>query len=177
LLEVELRHLHAKDIIIEAFFRQQDIRNDGWPYERARPSQPGVRLRFTTAKGEAEFACDRFPDWQQNLRAIALGLGKLRLVEDYGIVSEEGQQYRGWLKLQAGDPEAVVIEHARLIIEKTGNGAGATPAELLASRQVFEKIVAEALRAVHPDLNGGDDSGLQVVLTARNAIKQMKGWS
>jgi hypothetical protein len=178
LLEYELSRLDASDITIQAFFRSNDIRNDGWPYANARPSQPGVILKFTTDRGEAEFACDRFADWQQNLRAIALGLEKLRLVSDYGI-AEAGEQYRGWLKLNGGDPNAVIMAHASIIVAAL-DSQGMTPLapeDLLLSRQVFEKAAADALRAVHPDLNGGNDAGLQEVLAARNAIRQMKGWS
>lgn len=36
LLEVELRRLKAKDIVIQADFRAEDIRNDGWPRSSAR---------------------------------------------------------------------------------------------------------------------------------------------
>jgi hypothetical protein len=55
-IEYELFQLGARDISIEAFFRANEIRNDGWPRSGAQPSQPGVILRFTTPKGEMEFA-------------------------------------------------------------------------------------------------------------------------
>ena len=100
LIETELSKLKAGDIVIEAYFRPEDIRNDGWPRSNARPSQPGVVLKFATKKGQMEFACDKFKDYQQNLRAIGMGLEKLRMVEDYGIVTE-AEQYTGWLKLPA----------------------------------------------------------------------------
>ncbi len=46
-LERELRHLGAVDIIIQAYFRREDIRNDGWPRSSApKPSDPGIILSF-----------------------------------------------------------------------------------------------------------------------------------
>jgi hypothetical protein len=50
-LEFELRKLGAKNIIIEAFIPADQIRNDGWPYTNARPTQPGIILKFSTDKG------------------------------------------------------------------------------------------------------------------------------
>ncbi|MGE0131860.1 MAG: hypothetical protein AB7U82_27570 [Blastocatellales bacterium] len=176
LLEFELSKLGARDIAIEGFFQAKDIRNDGWPYERARPTQPGIVLKFTTKKGESVFACDRFPDWQQNLRAIAMGLEKLRLIEDYGIV-EDQQQYAGWLKLGAGDPEAIALENAKVIIEKACAQDSFTPRDLLAGRDAFERAAALALKSVHPDLNDGNDGGLQMVLAMRDGIRRLKGWA
>jgi hypothetical protein len=58
LLERELNHLKAKDISIEGFFFVDDIRNDGWPKSRARPTQPGVVLSFTTKQGRMVMPCD-----------------------------------------------------------------------------------------------------------------------
>jgi hypothetical protein len=174
LLEFELRKLQAADITIEAFFQSGEIRNDGWPKSNARPSHPGVVLRFVTAGREAEFACDRFADWQQNLRAIALGLEKLRLVDDYGIVAEEGQQYTGWLKL----PEASAIDEASECARKLVNLACVkhVASEILASRELFEKVAAEAIRRTHSDTGSGDVDGLQFALAARNRIRELKGW-
>jgi hypothetical protein len=174
LLEFELGKLRARDITIEAFFHPGEIRNDGWPKSSARPSHPGVILRFTTASKQAEFACDRFADWQQNLRAIALGLEKLRLVDDYGIVAEEGQQYTGWLKL----PEASAIDEATECARRLVDLACVSHAasELLAKREVFEQVAAEALRRNHPDTSGGNVDGLQLALAARNRIRELKGW-
>jgi hypothetical protein len=174
LLEFELGKLRAQDITIEAFFQPGEIRNDGWPKSNARPSHPGVILRFKTRGKQAEFACDRFADWQQNLRAIALGLEKLRLVDDYGIVAEEGQQYTGWLKL----PEASAIDEATECARRLVDLACVSHAasELLAKREVFEKVAAEALRRNHPDTSGGNVDGLQLALATRNRIRELKGW-
>jgi hypothetical protein len=63
-----------------------------------------------------------------------------------------------------------------LILAKARRAQSITPDQVLDSRHLFEKLAAEALRAVHPDYNGGIDGGVQNVLTARNAIRKEKGW-
>jgi hypothetical protein len=68
------------------------------------------------------YACDRFWRWQHNLRAIALGLEALRLVERYGI-GDAHQQYAGYRAL----PEVVsqTPEQARAVLrELAGPDAG-----------------------------------------------------
>jgi hypothetical protein len=174
LLEFELGKLRAQDITVQAFFQPGEIRNDGWPKSNARPSHPGVILRFVTAGKQAEFACDRFADWQQNLRAIALGLEKLRLVDDYGIVAEEGQQYTGWIRL----PEASAIDEATECARRLVDLACVShvASDLLASRDIFEKVATEALRRNHSDTSSGNVDGLQLALSARNRIRELKGW-
>ncbi len=39
-LEVELGHLRATSIVVEAGYELSQIRNDGWPKSAARPSHP-----------------------------------------------------------------------------------------------------------------------------------------
>lgn len=51
LLEAEIRHLRAKEVTVQAGFRQ--VRNDGWPYSAAKPEHPAVALQFRTTKGAA----------------------------------------------------------------------------------------------------------------------------
>lgn len=47
LLDRELQHLNATDIVLGCGFRPQDIRRDGWPRGDAKhPSFPGVELSF-----------------------------------------------------------------------------------------------------------------------------------
>jgi hypothetical protein len=133
-----------------------------------------VILRFVTAGKQAEFACDRFADWQQNLRAIMLGLEKLRPVDDYGIVADEGQQYTGWLKL----PQASAIDEATKCARRLVDLACVSHAasDVLASRELFGRVAAEAIRRNHSDTGSGNVDGLQLALAARNRIRELKGW-
>jgi hypothetical protein len=176
LLERELVKLRAKEIVIEAFFHPSDIRNDGWPRSNARASQPGVILRFTTKKGIMEFACDRFADWQQNLRAIALGLEKLRMIDEYGIIEVEEQQYTGWLKLPAASATDEAQQLA-LILCKYAATDETKAKTVVVDQKMFESVWREAVRRTHPDQNpersGADFNN---VIQARDRLKQLKGW-
>ena len=117
LLERELNRLSAKDITVEGFFRPADIRNDGWPKSSSRPTQPGVILSFSTKQGRMVMPCDRYDNWESNLRAIALTLEALRAVERYGAVSEQQEQYTGWLKLPAASATDEAAEYAKILIQ------------------------------------------------------------
>jgi hypothetical protein len=97
-LERELMHLRARAVVIQGYFREQDIRLDGWPRAGAAPTEPGVVLTFETPNGPLSFPCDTYLRWEHNLRAIALALAALRAVERYGVTRRQ-EQYRGWAKL------------------------------------------------------------------------------
>lgn len=98
LLESELGHLDAKDILIQAYLQRGDIRNDGWPRSGARPSQPGIIVTFLSRGSTMSFPCDRFYEWEDNLRAVALSLQALRMVDRYGV-TRNNEQYRGFAAL------------------------------------------------------------------------------
>jgi hypothetical protein len=57
--------------------------------------------RVLTQEDAFQFAVDKFATWQDNLRAIALGLEALRKVDRYGI-TKNSEQYTGWKQLEAG---------------------------------------------------------------------------
>jgi len=98
LLVRELEALSAKNIIVEMWISESMVRRDGYVYANARPTQPGVVLRFEGKHGAVQMPCDTFHHWQDNLRAIALSLEALRKVGRYGC-SKKGEQYRGWTAL------------------------------------------------------------------------------
>lgn len=187
LLERELGHLDATEVVIEAGFTDRDIRLDGWPRADARdPADPGVVISFETADhGPLRYSCDMFakhwhgdlPGWQANLRAIALGLEALRKVERYGIASR-GEQYTGWKQLGSGGP-----------IPMGGTGPGMTraqAAELLGVHsdandaavkamahdpdgEMVEHAFRVAAKRLHPDV-GGDPDVFRRVQQAREVL-------
>jgi hypothetical protein len=145
LLSRELNKLGAHNAVIELAVAEHDLRIDGWPYADARPSHPGVIISFDTRDhGPLRYGTDAFPKWQENVRAIALGLEALRRVERYGI-GKRGEQYVGWKQLESGE-----IERGRELIDEHGS-------------------VVAALKATHPD-HGGDSDDFRAVQTARNAV-------
>lgn len=155
LLETELRHLRAKDIVIQAGFRLEHIRNDGWPRGSApRPQEPGVILSFHGKDGELSFPCDRYRDWEDNLRAIALGLEALRAVDRYGV-TRRSEQYRGWARIEAPSPKVgresaldlltSIVQWPRNIVE-----------------QNVEAAIREAQIRTHPDRGGSHEMFVRV---------------
>jgi len=109
LLDRELVHLRAKNIVIQLAVSEDQIRLDGMPRADARPSHPGVILAFDSMHGPLKYSTDVYENanwarqvgWQANLRAIALGLEALRKVDRYGI-TKRGEQYTGWKALGGG---------------------------------------------------------------------------
>ena len=155
MLEDELDKLKAKDIVIEAMLRPEDIRIDGWPRSSANPSHPGIILSFASKHGPLRYLTDRHEFWQHNLRAIALGLGALRAVDRYGI-TERGEQYVGWKAIPAktggGDfPIALLSRVADIPLALEG-----TDPKLL---------YRQALKRAHPD-HGGSRELLEQVQDA-----------
>lgn len=173
-LERELNHLRAKDIIIEAYFEFHHIRNDGWPKSLAKPSKPGVVLSFEVPKkGRMIMPCDRFDHWEANLRAIALTLEHLRAVERYGVTTDRQEQYTGWLKLPAANPAEQRTQYAKTLILYSGQLAD--EAKVIADPVEFDRIWRTAARKVHPDAGGNADF-FRDVIAARDELKKLNGW-
>lgn len=147
LFERELRHLAARNVVVELDLSESDIRIDGQPRANARAATPAVRVAFDCKHGALTYATDRFWLWQDNLRAIALGLEALRKVDRYGI-TKRGEQYAGWKQLPAG----------------TGNGASHMTRDdahsILVGYRPEHGGMADAYRAArratHPDRHDGD---------------------
>lgn len=154
LLFAEVRNLHGRDLVLEIDVTESDIRLDGWIRANARPSTPAVRVAFESDHGPLTYATDRFTSWQDNVRAIALGLEALRKVDRYGI-SQHGEQYQGWKALPAGramPASHMTTEEACRILSDL-SGVTITPGE---STQSVRARLRTAQAAVHPDRHDGD---------------------
>lgn len=144
LLEREARLLGARRVVVELAIRESDLRLDGQPYAGTRPDHPGVTVAFESRHGPLKYTADHFATWQENLRAIALGLEALRKVDRYGMTSR-GEQYTGWKALPSG--EGVLRDRGAELIRRHGG-------------------IREALKATHPD-HGGDPAEFAAVQAAR----------
>ena len=115
LLESELSKLRAKNITIQVDALTLDsIRNDGWPkssFFNTRYAKCGVIISFESSKGPISMPCDKFNNWQDNLRAIAKSLEALRMVDRYGV-TRGNEQYRGWARLEAPSNGKMTWEQA-----------------------------------------------------------------
>jgi hypothetical protein len=182
LLERELRYLDARDLVLEADFREQDLRLDGMPRSSARePIDPGVRLSFESKHGPLVYQCDSVDYWKANVRSIALGLDALRAVDRYGI-TRRAQQYAGWRQIGSGP--AIVTEPpmdraaaARLLVlwaYPHPSNAVENPGRAHALEQGLldlDVIARRAQRHTHPD-TGGDAEHFGAV---QRAIAVLRG--
>jgi len=102
LLVKELSQLRVSTAVVEVAVDGRELRADGLPRATANPSDPGVVLWFVRNGQNVCMPCDRFDDWQDNLRAIAKSLEALRAVDRYGVTTA-GEQYQGWTRLGQGN--------------------------------------------------------------------------
>jgi hypothetical protein len=188
LLRFELTKLGAQHVVVQLALPPSQIRRDGLPYESARPAHPGVILSFKSKGGDLRFPCDRFDDWQDNLRAIALALEALRKVDRYGVV-RRNEQYRGWVALPGPmvTPAVMTVDEAAQFI-----AAAATPlldqltdaelrvksrtygaAGILADREVFGSLYKLAARIHHPD--AGDSTQWAKLQEAAQLLRRHHG--
>lgn len=161
-LERELRHLGSRECEFMIALEEKYFRRDGLPRADApNPSPPAVVLTFDTQElGELVYCCDRFKDWRDNVRAIQLTLERLRLAGAYGVA--RGEQYRGWLRLQAPGELDSTQQAAAVLAESSGH----TVTYILTSDAEARKATFRiALRTAHPD-TGGSREQLERVLRA-----------
>jgi len=174
LLGRELRYLGAKNIICQIAIDERQIRQDGYPYANAKASHPGVILAFDSTYGPLKYACDRFWHWQDNVRAIALGLEALRKVERYGI-TKRGEQYTGWKALAASTRPVMTTEQAsRFVAHHAYAGRGeshpyAAADRILKDPAELKSRYREAAHTLHPD-RGGDTEQFQTLQEAKRIL-------
>lgn len=137
-LEYEISRLKGSELIIGLVTDSDSIRLDGRPRSSMRTNHPGVEVSFEVPSGErlvfhTDVHTGYVNSWQDNLRAIALGLEALRAVSRYGITTGLGEQYAGFLRLETSAPNA---DRGRQLVEEAGG-------------------IRQALLRHHPD-QGGD---------------------
>jgi hypothetical protein len=165
LLLRETRELRARDLVLEIDVREADIRLDGELRANARPSSPAVRLAFDSKHGPLTYAGDAFSTWQDNIRAIALGLEALRKFARYEINSGT-EQYAGFKALPAGrampSSHMTRTEAAELLERVAIGNEGATREwtvqRILDDQAHAREVWREARKVAHPDRRGGDHS-------------------
>jgi hypothetical protein len=155
LLARELRALSARLIVLQIAITEDDLRIDGLPRSTARASHPGVILAFESKFGPLKFSVDTFTTWEDNIRAIALGMEALRKVDRYGV-TKRGEQYTGWKALPMSTDAATSItnaEQARVYLDERWGGD-----------------LRRALMETHPD-RGGDSDEFRKVIRARELVE------
>lgn len=158
-LDRELAAIHARNPVMEVAIDPSQFRIDGRPRARATATHPGVVLSLpTTSVGPLRYATDRFLSWQDNLRAIVLGMEALRKVDRYGI-TRRGEQYAGFRALPSGgETGPMTQDQAKEFLRLHGAGHTTVEAQYRA-----------AAKRLHPDKGGGteDFQNLQQAMRAR----------
>lgn len=98
------------------------------------------------------FPADKYSDWRDNVRAIAMVLEGLRMIERHGVKSEA--QYAGYKALpgagatahglNVGDAVLILRQHSGIHLDDGSN----------LSREAVERAYREAARKTHPDAGG-----------------------
>jgi hypothetical protein len=158
LLQSEINHLQPRRVVVEMDLQEHQIRNDGYPKANARAGSPGVivsvELRGATW---LRWPCDTFTDWQDNIRAIALTLEKLRAIDRYGV-TKRSEQYAGWKALPPGGATIVAASpHAAAQTLLSLAGDGRDPSALTSSWDVVSEVFRAAAKRTHPDAGGSSD--------------------
>lgn len=144
-------------------------RLDGKPRAHAVAEHPGVIFSLDSKHGHLSYPCDTFTTWQDNLRAIALALEALRKVDRYGV-TKRGEQYRGFLALEAtAAPAGFSSADEALAFLGTFTGLGL--AEMRAVEGAPARALRRAQRETHPDV-GGDAATFQRVSLAEAKLRQ-----
>lgn len=159
----ELEMLDASRVVLQVGYREQDLRQDGMPRAGSRMLHDAVALSFESKWGPLRYQTNEFvarswgsrgEGWEQNLRAIALGMEALRKVDRYGV-SKRGEQYTGW----------------RQLAEKSS-----APADALSTAEDAQRFLdehggsfIEAAKKLHPDA-GGDPELFRAAVRARELL-------
>lgn len=165
-LDCELQHLRATDILVQGYFRAEDVRLDGWPRAGASPSGPGVVVSFHTPNGDLSFPCDTYTKWPDNLRAIALALAALRAVERYGVTRRQ-EQYKGWAKLPPAPKQMSGADALAFFCLHSGFPA--------IDQVNFDEAYRLAAKHLHPD-TGGNVHLFHLLSQAKAVIEECYGW-
>lgn len=161
--EVDMLCEWDEDVVIEVDVPEHAIRQDGFMSARAKVASERVAVSFDSRHGPLRYECGTFggtynyPAWQNNVRAIALGLEALRKVTRYGI-GARGEQYTGWAQLGPGGALMTFDEAARLLIVESGM----VPVEDYPPDKITpldaRVMYRRAAKIHHPDAGGNPDT-------------------
>lgn len=181
LLRKELRMLDAEQVVVQVALEAREFRvTDGHPRSNAKATHPGVVLAFDSKFGPLKYACDTFLSFDDNMRAIGLGLEALRKCDRYGI-TRRGEQYKGWSQLPSGTVMGARMsrrEAARVLVDLAGTGWSGDDIDD-AIQMTVENISGQvddayrwAVKLHHPD-RGGDADLFRRATEARDRLLEV----
>lgn len=166
-LDRELNQINARDVVVQVDVEnERNFRNDGGIRADARVKSPAIVLSFIRGKVPYVFATDYFKEWEDNLRAIVLGLESLRRLERYHI-AQAGDQYRGWTALPSTTTTALSTETAANVLARL---SGHDSAQIHKDSSFAKDAYRRASRRSHPD-QGGTTTDFQLVQEAKRVLE------
>lgn len=165
----ELEAIGAKNVVILADCDESELRRDGMIRSDARLRGPGIIVCMDSKYGPLKYPCDKFTQWESNLRAIALSMEALRKVDRYGV-TKRGEQYTGWKQLPSSatpSEEWSNVEQAMRFLCSVGDGdvLSVLPGDLAIAYRA-------AARKAHPDA-GGSTELMSKVNRAKDFIERV----
>ena len=87
-LRYELARIKATDVVVEAGYKPDQLRSDGWPYSSAKSEHGQVRISFRKDGKPMSFFFGGWSEVEYNAYMIALTLKALRAVDRYGCTQD-----------------------------------------------------------------------------------------
>lgn len=173
LLDLELFKLDARNVVLQLAVTDAQLRLDGGIRADARVTDPAARLLFDSREGALGYACDRFRSWQENVRAIALGLEALRKVDRYGIGA--GQQYKGYRAIEGSAAVMTPVVACAILARVAWPNEAADRQAMWAPKigtdtQIAASTLRKARANSHPDRLGGDRTAWDQVEQAARVL-------
>lgn len=93
----EIKRLGGTDVIIST---NLPLRNDGYPYASAKqPDDRGVAVYFTYKKNQVVFACDKWNQIGDNMKAIEKAIDAIRGLDRWGVSDMLNRAFTGFKAL------------------------------------------------------------------------------
>lgn len=170
-LDRELAHIEASSVVVQLDATDWNLRNDGRIRADAKVRSPAIVLSFQRGRVPYVFATDHFKRWEDNLRAIVLGLEALRKLERYHI-AQAGDQYRGWNAIPATTSTALSTEQAAEVIARRSDDFDRD--DILNVRVAARDAYRSAAARAHPD-RGGTVHDFQLIQEAKRVLEAHHG--
>lgn len=142
---LELRRLGATNVIISS---NAPLRSDGLPYadfQRRNIKDRGVAVYFKLDGQQKVLCCDKWDNWEDNLRAISLTIEAIRGMDRWGVSDMLNQVFTGFKAL----PENTAT-NAKPWWEVLGVKSNASAEEIKSAYRGLAKTH-------HPDVGGDPD--------------------
>lgn len=179
-LEKELRMLGSRrgSCVLRTAHQPYHVRLDGkLRADAPKPEHPGVVISFDVYDSVGKryvpmsFECDRFTDYQSNVRAIADAMEALRKVDRYGVSSrgKDKAHYEGYKALPTAEGKIGDVDAA---VEFIATHSGVSGAEIRASQVARDAAFKRAALKLHPDQGGSQEEFLKLT-DARRFLEQL----